>query len=376
MTIRVICMGSGQMGMAALQEVIQRPELELVGLHAYSEWKTGMDAADIVNGAKELIGSIDAAKNLGFDSGTPLEKTGIPATCSFEEIVAMDADLVIYTTLGAGEDLPENDEQVKVLLRSGKSVITPTGYTFPWVHGDDFAKGFEDACKEGNSTLFCAGIDPGFLVERMLVTLASNCLEIDSISFTEMHNVSTVPSPQFLFKLMGIGKPLEYFDDKYSGSELAFTRYFKEITAYLANALGVELDSIEMAHEYGVTDKPIETMVGTVAADTVVNFRRQYYGMKDGKRWSTVEITWILDDQMEGFRDLPDGWNFGISGRPGFEMRIDPKNPDWSIYPGAFFGAQLNVIGPIIRAIPEVINAEPGILVPPPVFGAYKHGRL
>jgi len=129
-TIKVICMGSGQMGMAALQEVIKRPELQLVGLHAYSDWKAGMDAADIINAAKELIGSIDEAKKLGFDPGTPLEKTGVLATCSFEDIVAMDADLVIYTTLGAGEDLPENDEQVRDLLRSGKGVITPTGYTF------------------------------------------------------------------------------------------------------------------------------------------------------------------------------------------------------------------------------------------------------
>ena len=79
------------------------PELELVGCWVHSADKDGLDVG-------EIIGS---------------EPLGVTATNSVDEILALDADCVLYAPL-----MPNPDE-VAALLRSGKNVVTPVGWFSP-----------------------------------------------------------------------------------------------------------------------------------------------------------------------------------------------------------------------------------------------------
>ena len=47
MTLRVIQFATGNVGIHALRTIIERPDLELVGLHAHGQDKIGRDAADL-----------------------------------------------------------------------------------------------------------------------------------------------------------------------------------------------------------------------------------------------------------------------------------------------------------------------------------------
>lgn len=96
-------MGDGSVGVAAIKGVLQHPELELVGCWVHSAAKSGKDVG-------EIIGS------------PPL---GVIATNSIDDVLALDADAVIYAPL-----LPSVDE-VAALLRSGKNVVTPLGWFYP-----------------------------------------------------------------------------------------------------------------------------------------------------------------------------------------------------------------------------------------------------
>ena len=62
---------------------------------------------------------MDVGEILGVD---PL---GVRATSSMDEILAMDADAVVYSPL-----VPNRDE-VAAILRSGKNVVTPVGWFYP-----------------------------------------------------------------------------------------------------------------------------------------------------------------------------------------------------------------------------------------------------
>ena len=103
MVLRVVQWATGGVGVAAIKGVLEHPELELAGCWVHSQNKAGKDVG-------ELIGS---------------EPLGIAATNSVEEILALDADAVIYAPL-----LPNPDE-VAALLRSGKNVVTPVGWVYP-----------------------------------------------------------------------------------------------------------------------------------------------------------------------------------------------------------------------------------------------------
>jgi hypothetical protein len=103
MGLRVVQWATGGVGVAAIKGVLEHPELELVGCWVHSQDKAGKDVGDII--------------------GT--EPLGVTATNSVDEILALDADAVVYAPL-----LPNPDE-VAALLRSGKNVVTPVGWVYP-----------------------------------------------------------------------------------------------------------------------------------------------------------------------------------------------------------------------------------------------------
>ncbi|MCV7170327.1 dihydrodipicolinate reductase, partial [Mycobacterium manitobense] len=94
---------TGGVGVAAIKGVLEHPDLELVGCWVHSESKHGRDVGELIGGP------------------TP----GVNATTSVEDILALDADAVIYAPL-----MPDPDE-VAALLRSGKNVVTPVGWVYP-----------------------------------------------------------------------------------------------------------------------------------------------------------------------------------------------------------------------------------------------------
>lgn len=100
---RVVQWATGSVGVAAIKGVLEHPELELVGCWVYSEAKSGVDVGEII--------------------GTP--PLGVITTNSVDEILALDADAVIYAPL-----MPSVDE-VAALLHSGKNVVTPLGWVLP-----------------------------------------------------------------------------------------------------------------------------------------------------------------------------------------------------------------------------------------------------
>src|ERR1700735_1746607 len=102
-TLRVVQWATGGVGKAAIECVLNHPQLELAGCWVHSADKNGRDVGEILGTA-------------------PL---GVTATSSADEILALDADCVMYSPL-----IP-SDEEVIAILRSGKNVVTPVGWVYP-----------------------------------------------------------------------------------------------------------------------------------------------------------------------------------------------------------------------------------------------------
>ncbi len=75
MPYKVIQWATGYTGIYALKYILNNPALELVGLKCFSPEKAGRDAGSLVG----------------------LPDTGVKATLSTEDILALEADCVIYT---------------------------------------------------------------------------------------------------------------------------------------------------------------------------------------------------------------------------------------------------------------------------------------
>jgi hypothetical protein len=167
MGYRIIQWATGSKGMVALREVIRHPDLQLVGLRVYDPTKIGRDAGQI--------------------AGTAL--TAVIGTDRLDEILALDADCVLYMTQ-VHFPMDEHDENICQLLASGKNVIASTGYYWPATHGEPYVARFEAACREGKSTLFGTGFSPGHFTERLAVQMTEACLRGDSIHYLEVCDCS------------------------------------------------------------------------------------------------------------------------------------------------------------------------------------------
>ena len=83
--------------------MLNHPQLELVGCWVHSADKNGRDVGEILG----------------------IESLGVAATSNNDDVLALDADCVVYSPL-----IP-NDDEVVAILRSGKNVVTPVGWVYP-----------------------------------------------------------------------------------------------------------------------------------------------------------------------------------------------------------------------------------------------------
>ena len=148
MAIRVVQWATGAVGRAALQELIENPDYQLVGVLVYDPAKAG---------------------GCGTLCGLP-PTTGVSATTDKDEIVALGADVVVHAASKA-HAVETNAEDICRLLAAGTSVITTTSYNHLPTYGAETEAAFVEACRAGQSRFHAAGENPGFMFERLVATV-------------------------------------------------------------------------------------------------------------------------------------------------------------------------------------------------------------
>ena len=180
MAIKVIQWATGGVGRAAIEAVLRHPELELVGCRVYSADKSGRDVGGILD----------------------TEPIGVTATDSVEDILALEADCVVYSPLIG------DDRDVEALLRSGKDVVTPVGWVYP-DFGSERIRPLLEACREGGSTLHGSGIHPGGITERFPLMVSALSAGITHVRAEEFSDIRTYGAPEVIRDIMGFGGPPE-----------------------------------------------------------------------------------------------------------------------------------------------------------------------
>jgi hypothetical protein len=169
---RVIQWATGSIGQISIRHFADTPQFDLVGVLVTSEDKDGRDAGEL--------------------AGIPT--LGVRATRSVEEIIATPADVVNYAPLYADiSDLAR-------ILRSGKNVVTPVGFVYPKALDQSVQDELAQACAEGGSSLFGAGIHPGFSGDLLPMVASRLCTRIDKVTVQEVADLAPHPSHKMNFE--------------------------------------------------------------------------------------------------------------------------------------------------------------------------------
>jgi hypothetical protein len=296
---KVIQWATGVVGRAALKGILQHPRLELVGLRVYSEEKEGKDAGELID----------------------LPACGVAATRDVDEILAMDADCVVYCPM------PFSIDEICQLLASGKNVVAPNPYWFPYIQRAEELKQIEEACRQGGTKLHASGCNPGGVAERFPLTFSGWCNRIDRITITECGDCRAYGSMLVVREFMNFGKTPEQARNNPTGPHLAST--FRQGIDMIAHGLGCEVTGYETEHEFLVANQDIDTAVGVIEkGTTALNHYRNIGKTAEGTEIVQEQI-WFMDDieqtRLEGSIDIPrkSGWRIEIEGDPNLIVDID-----------------------------------------------------
>lgn len=348
MTVRVIQWATGSVGVAQLREVIDRNDLELVGLYAYSPSKIGVDAGHIV--------------------GRP--PTGVLATNDVSEILNLDADIVLHAASKAFRD-NSNTADIVALLASGKNVITTTSYNHLPTFGADADVAIRQACAEAGTRFHAAGEHPGFMFERLATSITALSQRIDKITVQEFVDCRALTAREMLVDLMGMGKAPQEITVE-SAMFRAVSVQYEQSLAATADVLGLEFDEIRSDIRVATLPQTVEVACGVLPAGTVVGQILSWSAYRGGQPVLVAEEYWTAADDIPGWDVVLDGQflvRVIVDGSPSLRLEFTIGN-DPTDLPGVA-GGQLAVAMTAVRAIPYVLSASPGVVVPE-VFGAYR----
>jgi len=338
---RVIQWGTGNVGFHSLRHLVRHPDLELVGVHAHSPAKIGLDAA-------RLCGLT--------------EETGVVATGDVDALLALGADAVVYTVNAETRPHEVVPELARILASGANVVSTSMIFLINPDHADaSMTKPLEEACQQGGTTLYVNGIDPGFSGDVLPMTALQLADQVEEIRVQELVDYSTYEDPGFTGVSFGFGRPASYTPP------LAIPGILRAgwggMVSLLAAELGIELDEISEGFERFYTPEAFDTPMMQVPKDTCAAVRFVLEGRVAGRPVVVTEHV----NRLRG--DLAPDWPMPPAGRPGVHRCIVRGNP--SVQLECFVtgedgdhntgGVQATAMR-VINAIPAVCAHAPGLV--------------
>lgn len=340
MAIRVALLGTGNCGSLALRQLIEDDRFELVAVWVSSQDKIGKDAGELAH--------LDVT-------------TGVTAISDMDAVIAAGPDCAVYCAMG---DIRPREAlaDVRALLEAGIDVVgsSPGFLEYPWgVIPDHTIEKVEAAARQGNSSVFITGVDPGFVTDLLPLALASTCQSISQIRTMEIADYASYDGATVMFDVMGFGNEIGDLPFLYQPGMLSAA--WGVGIRQLAAGLGVQVDEIRDSVEQEPAPEDFEVAVGTIKKGTVAAVRFVIEGVVAGEPVIVVEhITRLRGDlRPDWAQPAQEGGSYRveISGEPSYVMDICPtsRNGDHN------YAAILAAAGRIVNAIPDVIDAAPGI---------------
>jgi hypothetical protein len=332
--LRVVQWATGSVGRHAVAAIAAHPDLDLVGALVYSDDKAGRDVGDICG-----IGPV-----------------GVTATKDRDQVLALDADCVLYMAQGEMDPMGALDD-ICALLASGKNVISTavTAFIYPASAGPQVVERLEKACAEGHASFHATGIEPGWASEVLPLTMSGLFCQVNSLLVQELLDYSSYNSHFMLFDIMGFGHPpdaaVPAADPALLGSA------FNAPLMLVADGLGATIDDFAYDRQVAVASEAFDIAAGRIEAGTVAAQRFSATAIIGGRRALTVEhITRLAQDAAP---DWPRGrgWKVTVDGRPSMvlEAKIAVNGEDENDQ--GCLGTAMHAV----HAIAPVCAAPPGI---------------
>ncbi len=294
----------------------------------------------------QIVGAIDVAKDkIGKDLGQVLEinrKLGVVISDDVDSVMKKACcDVVIHAT---SSYLKNVYPQIAPLAKYGVNVIsTCEELSYPYVSEPELANKLEALGLRYAMSFLGTGINPGFLMDTLIISLTGVCQKINKIKAERLMNAAIRRVP--FQKKVGAGLTLTEFKKKMASKEITGHVGLEQSIGMVASALRWELDKIQVEQvEPVVATQEVRSEAITVKKGQVAGLRQIARGILNRKDVITLDFQAYIGAKQE--YDA-----ITIDGVPPVHQKISPC-----------VHGDIATVAMIVNAIPKLINAHPGLL--------------
>lgn len=331
--LRIVQWTAGNVAYESIRAVLNRPDMELVGLYTYSREKIGQDVGDLVD--------------LGY-------RTGILATGDIEEILVLKPDCIVYNPLKFNADHMEH------ILRAGINIVTTTNnFITDRACTEEERQRLESAARDGKASLFGSGMHPGWF-DGMLVGATGICREVNLVRGIESVNLGAFAGDANQ-DILGWGRPAN--DPGHKENIIAGMKVFEDAVGTIAHDFDLTLDDIRCDVEFAYATEDLDIPGRDVKKGTVAGLMVTWQGVVDDTVVVELISQWVLASEIDPPWEVEMAYLYEIVGTPNLKIRVDilPDADEAGVDELVKTGMIMSAL-PTINAIPGVVAARAGII--------------
>ena len=316
--IRAIQYGIGPIGASILKLMREKEAIEIIGAIDSDPAKVGKDLG-------EVVGASDAP-------------WGIKVSGDSKGVLEQSADVVMHTT---SSSLPKVMDQLLAAMEVGSCIVsTCEELSYPYRTHPELALQLDKSAKENGVALVGTGVNPGFVMDKLVVTLAAVSQRVEHAKALRIVDASKRRLP--LQKKIGAGLSVEDFRARVQEGTIKHVG-LPESVAMVADSLGLRVDEITETIEPKVATERVQTEFLTVESGQAAGVHQIARGLSEGKELIYMELQMYV-----GAKDPAD--TVELTGHPNISLVI----------PGGSHG-DIATASVAVNSIPSILEAPSGL---------------
>ncbi len=246
----------------------------------------------------ELVGCVDNAPDkVRKDIGELLEPKSIfnlTIVDSIDSLRRRRADVVIHSAVSY---LPEAAEQIKSMVEMGYNVMTTAEEMFFLrQRNPKLFKKLDSLAKRKHLRILATGVNPGYVMDSLILTLTAPCISISNIRAERMVNLSN--RRLALQRKLGVGLTAQEFVEQVDNGRFGHVG-LTDSAEFVSNYLGIKHDNIRSSVQPIVADHDYHGDEIFVAMNHVIGVRQEVVVEKGAQAVLSLRLTMRIDASIE-----------------------------------------------------------------------------
>jgi 4-hydroxy-tetrahydrodipicolinate reductase len=310
--------GLGPIGAAVARQIASRKGFQIVGAVDIDRAKIGLDLGQVIGLDKKMRVRITNDAVGAIKSGKP--------------------DVAVLCT---SSSLKKVMPQIETVLKKKVAIVSTTEeLSYPVGKNRALAKKIDTWAKKAKVAVVGTGVNPGFAMDALPITLTGICERVDSIRVDRIQDARSRRLP-FQQKI-GSGLNKDQFAQKVKDGSVRHVGLAESVTM-IADAMGWKLDKVTDEIHPKIAERAVESELIAVDPGYVCGIVQDGIGYLKGKPVVTLH--------MEAYLGAPESYDaVTVEGNPRITQKIS----------GGLHG-DIATASITVNSIPKILRVAPGL---------------